>query len=299
MRWLFCALVTISVFNGVSASAFTNSICDGTTDLKAGDWLVLDIDGTLVTEPQMFGRDQWYHQRLESLIANDRLTPEQALVKLRPAYFAVKEISRLQLIEPCLLDTLDQLRERGVYVFALTGRSPRIADPTLKMLAHLGIQFSLPPEMQTFLQNFAWPQSPRQAGFKDNVIFADGADKGLIIDSILQQMRPSMSRYLPGQIRMYDDTDRSIAQYNRVIPALGIVATAIPFRPASIRTGQFQMAVAEVQMQNFVAHGMKGPIMTDAQAVQQLLSHQDCGVLLLSRAPYELTPQASKATNPN
>ena len=264
---IFLSLMTIFsltsfVVHAKDAGGVAHSICEDTKDLKPGDWLILDLDGTTITEGQVLGQDQWHQLAVQRVMEGAVVGRDEAAAVLRPLTVAIKRASRLVLVEECMPKRVRQLQDAGVSVFAVTGRAPRFATETLKHLARLGIDFtrSATPAQFTSLK---W--DGEDVVFKGGVFFDGGLEKGFLLQVLVDAVPVR-----PGHIRIYDDQESNIRIYDLIISRLKLSARAVHFIPEPWLREQDQMAIADVQRRDFVRRGNTGPIMSDAEAARRV-----------------------------
>jgi hypothetical protein len=268
--------------NGPVASHFstqmTDSIC-ATLELQgAGSWVIFDLDGTVMAEPQILGRDQWYHSWIQRTALQEGISLEHAQAELRPLYIAIKNVSDVVLLESCLPQIIHHLQRNGVGVFALTGRRPDMAFKTRRLLKSFDIDFDHSTLPRAEFQGLDWSMLPNAIAFDRGIFFTDGADKGVIINHILSAVSSC-----PHSLQVYDDLDKNVRMFQRSLSFWKIPTRLYHYVPQVFRSPSLVLQVGDIQLSAFVRGGMKGPIMSDKVALQVLQDDgEDCRHLLSS-----------------
>lgn len=265
---IYFSLMTIFSLTGFVVHAtdlhpVTHSICEDTRDLKPGDWLILDLDGTTITEEQVLGQDQWHERQIERVMGGAGVGRDVGAAAIRPLYKAIKQASRLKLVEEdCIAERIRELQENGVSVMAVTGRAPRFATETLRDLALLGIDFnrSVIPAQFTSLKF-----GGEDVEFHGGVFFDGGLEKGFLLQVLVDAVPER-----PGHIRIYDDQEKHLAVYDLIIAQRKLPARAVHFIPEAWVRADDQMAIADVQLRDFLRRGKVGPIMSDEVAMRRV-----------------------------
>jgi hypothetical protein len=68
-----------------------------------GDWVIVDLDETVVVEEQALGRDHWLQRQIRKLMQTDHLSYEDAKAKLSPLNRTIKKLSHVKLTEDGLV----------------------------------------------------------------------------------------------------------------------------------------------------------------------------------------------------
>jgi Protein of unknown function (DUF2608) len=259
------APILLVVASGPAAALTkTDSICKNVADLDAGDWLILDIDGTIVTEAQMAGRDVWYYQKVQQVMKDEKISFDDAVAKYKPIERSIKTMSRMQLTEKCIPAMIKDLQKRGVYVFAVTGRTPKLADATIAQLSQYDIHLDslMPPSL---LQHIDWSDFSKNIEYKSGVFFADGANKGDVITRLFQTVAVK-----PKTVSFFDDWDQPLNQVSLALEVLKVNAHIYKYAPFGDPLTLEQMQIGDLEMNEFTEHHQPSVIMDDAHAAELL-----------------------------
>lgn len=109
--------------------------------MDQADWVIFDIDHTLLEATTEYCHSNWFYDQYEDAIA--RGIPEQvALNALLPSWEQSQKNCTVKPVEAITPALVKKIQAGGKYVMALTTRSKTIASDTIAQLASLGIDFS-------------------------------------------------------------------------------------------------------------------------------------------------------------
>ena len=213
-------------------------------------WVIFDIDNTLLHPTTMIGSHQWGDYMHAQRLALGGSEAEASAFQ-HGAFGAVQEAVPVALTEPAALGAIEQLKARGVKVFALTARSESIYPTTLKQLAKIGIDLrDAAPKLDAHVH--------------DGVVFANGEAKGALLKRLVQS-----SAVKPSKIVFADDK-----RYNLESLELSLGEAGVPF--VGFRYGFLDKEVAgfrgDIANTEWVEFKRTGQILSDSDAAQLIFS---------------------------
>ena len=145
------------------------------------DWVICDLDNTLVKMIDDRGRDQWFDAMINYAKARG-VPPELATAKILQLYFSLHLEKNLQLTEVDAHELIIHLQAAGKKVIALTLRSLPLKDRTVQQLAQLNIAFSkIIPHDEVAIEGF------KDARYAHGILFCSGNNKGDVLMRFLDQ----------------------------------------------------------------------------------------------------------------
>lgn len=237
------------------------SICENLDGLQAGDWLILDLDGTVITEAQVLGRDQWFERKIKSLVDDHGLTNDEAWAWLRPISAAAKKMSGHKLTEDCLSPKIRAAQARGVGVFAITGRPPKMRAETIRTLRRLGVDFGYSPLPHDVFSSVDWAGLHDSVTYFDGVFFTGGCDKGQVLRQILRSVKA------PRHIRAFDDQEKNVRSFNKMFALQKLNGDA--FQVTGSATSLVDMKIGDVELHEFLRRNSR-TLMSDDEALLSL-----------------------------
>lgn len=110
-------------------------------DLGPQSMVVFDIDNTIAeTYPTEFGGDQWFFACVNQYLSTG-YDYYQAIKAVIPEYQLLQEQTQLALIEPEIVEIIDQLKKDGIRIIALTSRPASLLVRVIQQLYEIGIEF--------------------------------------------------------------------------------------------------------------------------------------------------------------
>lgn len=120
----------LSIFNYLDPSEYGNKTL-----------IVLDIDNTIAeTYPTELGGDQWFFAKVEHYL-NGGYAYYDAVKAVIPLYETLQNQTKMVLIEPCIIDLLQNLKKNNIIVIALTARPITLLGRVIQQLKEIGIVF--------------------------------------------------------------------------------------------------------------------------------------------------------------
>lgn len=170
-------------------------------------WAIFDVDNTLVHPTQQLGSHQWFDLLREYFI-------EQGMLESMAADYQHKLFQKaqpglnVQVVEPHLYKTLQDLKAKGYKVFALTARNTVNTQDTLRQLRSVGIEFD---STAPVFENIAATGLIVEKG----VVHANGVNKGLIFEKLYQA-----TQIKPQHMIFFDDKDYNVKNMDQSMLSL-------------------------------------------------------------------------------
>ena len=253
------------------AVATTVSVVDTLEGAGAGQWVILDLDDTVMRDRQVLGTDEWFFWEANRLMKERGGTLMDAFVALRPLNVVIKSFSDVVLLEPRLPAALDRLRAKGAVVFGLTSRDPQLSQTTVRQLGSIGVSFEqagLP--VLNELAGLDWSSMPatQSVKFQQGVFYTSGSNKGMILGSILDRVKATS---LPSFVRTYDDRATNAFALAKALAERGIDSVNYEYKGGAQRTSPvLRRRLASEQLKAFEAAVRRGPLLGDAEAIERL-----------------------------
>lgn len=217
--------------------------------LKPGDLLILDLDNTVFREAQFLGTDDWYEHLTVRLLESGRQEHEIEDL-LHDLTYQIKLASKTQLLEPELAKVIENLRQQGILVGAITARNRRMREITHKELISHGIDLSAPMTIGEV--------SSKLPGvlYDGHIAFGAQIGKGLVLNELLQ-----VTGWNPEFVVAVDDRLRHVHAFRESLEQLNKKGLVIHYR-ASQKFG-FDPELAQIQLEVFEGSGR---LIGDAEA---------------------------------
>lgn len=244
----------------------SSSICQDASHLQTGEWLILDLDGTIFTEAQQLGRDRWHDRYLEKLIQVG-VRPDSAKEELHKLTVEIKNSSQVQLTEADLALKIRSLQKRGVIVLGFTGRPPGMARTTLARLRSFGIHFESSQYPMDQLSKIDWSEFPKHIQFANGVFFLNATNKGVALKTIFSSLDEK-----PESVSIFEDQERNLKPFTEALNEAHVAGAVYHYTPPSIYSEEEQMKMAHLQLTDFLDRGRRAPIMSDTAAYRRLFS---------------------------
>ena len=151
---------------------------------KPGALVILDIDDTIGRVSQTIGLDAWFRFRIQKY-ANEGHSDSEALANTIEIYNRAQLASRKMVdvdVNNPIAGLIQELKDNGVKVVALTARNRALTDKTLSLLSALGVYFS-----DDVLTHGCLLINNKQVEIKNGVIFANGNNKGTCLEHVLDK----------------------------------------------------------------------------------------------------------------
>lgn len=255
-RGLFtlCALLTIGVlFYFHQSRRFislrfieTKSIEDVLKYADGKDTLVVfDIDNTLAYPKQELGSDPWVSQVIRKKTAAG-MDIDSAYKQFLPLYYHVHDFIDMYPVEEKTLETLNQLKERGIQFIALTSRSMPFIARTHEQMEKAGIFFNPPAALTNRMQI---KNAERPAVLSNGIIFCTDNSKGEMLAATFEQLGIP----LPKKIVYVDDKRKYLDDVATLCKKEGIEFIGLRYGNLDQFVNTFDMKKAENQLQEMLA----------------------------------------------
>ncbi len=167
-------------------------------------WVIFDIDNTLIHPLSEIGSVEWVEYMRERYIQSG-LTAEQATQKQHELFGLTQLPKNAKVVDDSIFHFLQTL-PRDFHVFALTARNPNLMLVTTQQLASVSLIGALEanfPKLQ---------QKPAELAIERGIIFANGQDKGKILELLLQNAQQT-----PAAIYFIDDKTYNVEAFDQAM----------------------------------------------------------------------------------
>lgn len=165
MTWTKNILTMFMLFIAVAANAEIREAAtmrEAVSGLGQGDFVVFDIDNTVLEPAQTLGSDQWFEYRVKVHKSKGK-DEKQAVDSAIQDWMPVQEMTDVQLVEAATSGIIRKLQDKGIAVVALTARPDELRSTTINQLRSAGVKF-------------------------ENILFSFGKNKGLVLRDYLTRM---------------------------------------------------------------------------------------------------------------
>ncbi len=183
---------------------------------KDNSTLVLfDLDNTVLKSKSPWGRDECFSASLNYLQNKHNISISDAVQIVLPSYRMAVYNEGINLVEKKVTNVINNLKENGKHVIALTARSTyKLVDTTQKQLNNHGIQFSFYNKQ---INNFANTTKLENALFAFGIMSCANNNKGTCLKHLLQYLKIK-----PTKIVFIDDKRKYLEQVEETLNSLGI-----------------------------------------------------------------------------
>jgi hypothetical protein len=199
--------------------------------LRPRTLIVLDLDNTLIESTTTYGSFQWA-VFLRKQKMSQGFSFEDALDFSVNSWELAQFKVQMRCLEQCSPSWLDALREKGVPILGLTGRTQGLTKITMQVLSELKLNFS------SLDLNF---ENHLSIDYQDGVIFVGHRqDKGKVLFQALEQLPLSFDRIL-----FVDDQKKYLEQVQNVASLSSLEVFGFHFVKCSSRFEEFDPVLAE------------------------------------------------------
>lgn len=194
-------------------------------------WVIFDVDNTLIHPKGMIGSVEWA-EYMKTRYIQAGFTPDEAFKK-QNELFAMTQEPTAQVIDYAIFPLLRKL-PNSANAFALTARSPALSVVTLQQLMSTSL-------VGTFESRFPQlSQKPQDLVIDRGVIFANGKDKGEILETLLKNALEE-----PKEIYFFDDKDYNVTAFDQAMERINST------RIQKIKSQSFLFTGANPEIQKF------------------------------------------------
>ncbi len=253
MRGLsFCILLLCATLQALTFES--SHIKDALPYVETGSLVVVDLDNTMITPPQMLGTSEWAYHLRHHLI-DEGMEPAKAEEEVFQRWCFVQKITRIVTMEG--KDTLEfvrSLQKKGICLMAQTKRLSCTAKVTQRQLKMVGLDFCPTAPCR------ASKRIPMRCGppplYARGVLYDCNEDqKGPVLESYLRHIG-----YRPRRIVFIDDRLKNIESVAEACKRMDIDYVGLHYLGSKKKEEAFDFEVAEVQWKTL------GKILTNDQA---------------------------------
>lgn len=205
-------------------------------NLAVGDFVVFDIDNTVLEPAQTLGSDQWFEYRVQVHKAqgeDEKLAVERAIDDWLP----VQKATEVKLVETETSQMIKELQDKGIEVIALTARPEDLESATIRQLQTVGVKFK-------------------------NILFSFGKNKGVVLREFINQNGFQLTRLI-----FIDDKEKNVKNMDAEFVNDNIVNINFRYGAADQKVQNFSKDIAEIQWFYFQEYSA---LVSDEQAEQIL-----------------------------
>ena len=203
--------------------------------------VVFDLDNTLIQTSQTLGSDQWFSKEIERNIEKG-MEFNDALEMALEIYVPVQNKTSVTLVEEGITEFIDDLKDQGNSIIALTARNHNLQEATIRQLQSVGITFNTDEFNQTSLDL----KGDGTVNTLKGIVFLDGQNKGTYLLSFLDTMN-----WNPKKIVFVDDKLKNVKDVEEALNKRGVDCTGIRYGHLDEKVESINMTVADVQLQFF------------------------------------------------
>jgi len=220
----------------------TKNVSDILSEIDENTLVLFDIDLTTLTPTTTLGSNAWWNH-FRGKVRSTNLPKEQTLLLIGPIVHKMLRKVPHKTVEPEVVALIHSLQERGITVWALTGRykkapwDPQFAELTRDQLAACGIDFelSIPPKGVEIMQ--------LHPSYAYGILFTDGQQKGPVLWEFLQALN-----HRPLKVVMIDDLLNYLTSIENALKKENIPFVGFHYTRLAHLDGQFDRMIGNIQM---------------------------------------------------
>jgi hypothetical protein len=218
--------------------------------------VVVDIDDTLLITKQMLGCDEWFMMRLAE---HEQLSPKNvALERCLAEYFAIRHLSKMEIVEPGTEAILGALQKEGYKVMGLTTQGLALATRTCIQLNEVGINL---------LASAPHPHDEcvsvrgHTVLYRQGILFTSGTAKGEALFGLCDKIG-----YKPARILFINDKASHLRDIEVAAEARGVPFIGLRYAFSDEKKKAFDPEIARYQF----THSTFDSMVSDEEAKQNL-----------------------------
>ncbi|MBX3021897.1 MAG: DUF2608 domain-containing protein [Bdellovibrionales bacterium] len=234
LKVVFSSLLVIIASSALAEIREAGSMQEALASVRSTDFVVFDIDNTILAPTQTIGSDQWFEYKVEQN-RHKGMSDNAAIEAAAVDWARVQQITNVELVESITASYIRKMQMEGVTVIALTARSPQVRAITKKQLESLGVYFT-----------------------PNNVLFAQGRNKGVVLKEYMGVMKMQ-----PGRIVFLDDKIKNVQNMDEAFVGASFPNINYRYGGADAKVQAFSPEVAEIQWKYFTNQNI---LISDDQA---------------------------------
>jgi len=213
--------------------------------------VILDIDNTLIEPVQELGTDQWFYHRLQEYIAKG-LNSAEALDITLAEWHAIQSITKMQLVEKQIDETVAHMQKNGYTIMGLTTRGLSLSTRTVEQLHSVGVNLTktAPTQEEIFFKN-----GLHYVLFRGGALFTAATHKGKALFTFLDAID-----YKPKSVVFINDKATHLREVEVACIEKGIPFIGLRYGYTDERVKNFRKDIADIQFEHF------GHILSDKSA---------------------------------
>lgn len=255
MKRIFSTLLItliVPLFSQIIETAHFSSIVEY---VEEDTLVLLDIDDTLMVPVQTLGTDVWFCDRWNTL--KQTFSPQVALDKALAEWEAVRQLTKMKIVEEGTQQIISDLQSRNIPVMCLTSQGLALATCTLNQLHSLGIDVTktAPSAEDHYYIN--------RIGnlYRQGALFTSGTAKGQSLLKLFDAMQ-----YFPKRIVFINDKETHLKDVEEAVEAAGYEFIGLRYNIGDKRVAEYNPKVAEIQWN----HSTFNYILSDEEAKAHL-----------------------------
>ncbi len=232
----------------------TNSMHEILSELSPEtDWLVLDLDNTIIMPATMFGGEEWFDfllaKRLDDL--KDCENDDVAEIRKKVVHNTIKEWGEVQNnlsvlpVEPAAMEQLQHLQKKGLRTLGLTARAWELAQRTQEQLlgANVNLTKGKPTNMALNYRDFE-----ENLGLAHETLFV-----GLISSKSARLVKfLHQHEVLPKRIIFVDNKKHHLTHVEQALASFNVEFIGYRLGATDDKIAAFDQNIADKQYQEFI-----------------------------------------------
>lgn len=252
-KFFYLTAFFLAIFLNLSAKIVETGHFNEITQYVTPDTLViLDIDDTLLIPAQALGTDVWFRERLKHYQDQEE-KPLIALDKALAEWEAVRQLTRVVLVEKGTDEVVKSLQKNHTVVMGLTTQGLALATCTINQLASLNIDLSLtaPYKDDYYFMN--------RLGvlYRQGILFTSGTDKGVALLKFLDA-----AGFCPKHIVFINDKEAHLKDVEKSVIERKIDYDGLRYSYSDQRVNTYDKQIANIQWER----SSFGKILSDEEA---------------------------------
>lgn len=216
------------------------------------DWIIWDIDNTILETTQILGSDQWFTYFLGKKQA-EGLSASEAVLEALKVYVSVQNTTKVRPVESDVLERIRRHQAQGNTVILLTSRGDYLEQATHNQMNDLDLSFN----HGVFQDQVFTLEAGTEKKLSKGVIFCSGGrNKGDCLEVVLNRLDTR-----PEKIVFIDDKLSYIDTVEKMADKLGIAFVGLRYGYLDEKVAQLNVKIAAQQLEKF-----EHPILSDEEA---------------------------------
>jgi hypothetical protein len=208
------------------------------------DWVILDLDNTLMQPAQTLGSDQWFGYRIQVGLEQG-LSLKDALAGALGPWWQIQFKTGVKPMESMTAGWIQEMQAKGITVMGLTARAVDLAATSHAQLASLGIDLARTPPVRE-------SKTLEASDYQNGVLYLrDLGDKGAALMDFLVSTDSH-----PESVIFVDDKMSNVRSVEKVLEGTSIRHLSFRYGAADATVARFNSRLADIQYREFVEKGI-------------------------------------------